>query len=165
LVLVLATFKAGLLPPDPACAFMLLLQSCMPPGGWLRGGGSVSARWRKGWGVLATFRARLLPSHPSCAFMPLLHAPRWLVAKGGAVTWFGGAEKKQLHRAYATTSCDGIATNGWLSKGFNRLTSGTARNPCFKKAQDIKEARNFWDCQELLLQKGLKPRNKMGRKG
>lgn len=31
-VLVLGTFRAGLLPPDPACVFMLLLQSCMPPG-------------------------------------------------------------------------------------------------------------------------------------
>lgn len=31
-VLVLAVQRAGLLPPDPACAFMLLLQSCMPPG-------------------------------------------------------------------------------------------------------------------------------------
>lgn len=32
-VLVLTAFRGGLLPPDPACAFMLLLQSCMPPGG------------------------------------------------------------------------------------------------------------------------------------
>jgi hypothetical protein len=39
-------------------------------------------------------------------------------------------KKKQLHRAR-----DYVATNGWLSKGCNRLTSGTARNPCFKKAQ------------------------------
>jgi hypothetical protein len=28
------------------------------------------------------------------------------------------------------------ATNGCLSKGCNRLTSGTAMNPCFKKAQE-----------------------------
>lgn len=28
--LVLGTLRLGLLPPDPACAFMLLLQSCMP---------------------------------------------------------------------------------------------------------------------------------------
>jgi hypothetical protein len=32
LVLVLGAARAGLLPPDPACTFMLLLQSCMPPG-------------------------------------------------------------------------------------------------------------------------------------
>jgi len=31
-VLVLGASQAGLLPPDPACTFMLLLQSCMPPG-------------------------------------------------------------------------------------------------------------------------------------
>jgi hypothetical protein len=31
-LMVLAAFRGGLLPPDPACAFMLLLQSCMPPG-------------------------------------------------------------------------------------------------------------------------------------
>lgn len=31
-VMVLAAFRGGLLPPDPACVFMLLLQSCMPPG-------------------------------------------------------------------------------------------------------------------------------------
>jgi hypothetical protein len=30
--LVLGASNAGLLPPDPACVFMLLLQSCMPPG-------------------------------------------------------------------------------------------------------------------------------------
>lgn len=30
--LVLGAVRAGLLPQDPACAFMLLLQSCMPPG-------------------------------------------------------------------------------------------------------------------------------------
>jgi hypothetical protein len=35
----------------------------------------------------------------------------------------------------AVTPCtrDYVATNGWLSKGRNRLTSGTARNPCFKR--------------------------------
>jgi hypothetical protein len=30
--LVLGAVRIGLLPPDPACTFMLLLQSCMPPG-------------------------------------------------------------------------------------------------------------------------------------
>jgi hypothetical protein len=39
----------------------------------------------------------------------------------------------------AVTPCtrDYVATNGWLSKGCNRLTSGTARNPCFTKAQQM----------------------------
>jgi hypothetical protein len=46
-------------------------------------------------------------------------------------------KKKQLHQEEeeAVTPCtrDYVATNGWLSKGRNRLTSGTARNPCFKR--------------------------------
>jgi hypothetical protein len=48
----------------------------------------------------------------------------------------------------AVTPCtrDYVATNGWLSKGRNRLTSGTARNPCFKRlkthAQRALKAKN-----------------------
>jgi predicted permease len=30
-LLVLGALRMGLLPADPVCAFMLLLQSCMPP--------------------------------------------------------------------------------------------------------------------------------------
>lgn len=44
LVLVLGVSRAGLLPPDPVCAFMLLLQSCMPPGGVLELLGSCRSR-------------------------------------------------------------------------------------------------------------------------
>jgi hypothetical protein len=44
-------------------------------------------------------------------------------------------EFRYEEEAVAPCTRDYVATNGWLSKGCNRLTSGTARNPCFKKAQ------------------------------
>jgi hypothetical protein len=50
--------------------------------------------------------------------------------------------RMRLQEEEAVTPCtrDYVATNGWLLKGCNRLTSGTARNPCFKKAQDARSA-------------------------
>jgi hypothetical protein len=53
----------------------------------------------------------------------------------------GQNRPKQVHRAHATTS---QRTAGYqkvneeevVSKGRSRLTWGTARNPCFKKAQN-----------------------------
>jgi hypothetical protein len=55
-----------------------------------------------------------------------------LVNRKGPASDGGPKEEEE-----AITPCtrDYVATNGWLSKGSNRLTSGTARNPCFKKAQ------------------------------
>jgi hypothetical protein len=46
----------------------------------------------------------------------------------------GGRGGVSEEEAVAPCTADYSATNGWLSKGCNRLTSGTARNPCFKQA-------------------------------
>lgn len=76
----------------------------------------------------------------------------------------------------AVTPCtrDYVATNGWLSKGRNRLTSGTARNPCFKRlkthaqrALNAKNGRNRNERDERATPAELPPsvENAAERKG
>jgi hypothetical protein len=74
----------------------------------------------------------------------------------------------------AVTPCtrDYVAMNGWLSKGRNRLTSGTARNPCFKRlkthaqrALNAKNGRNPNERDERVTPAELPPSVETLRKG
>jgi hypothetical protein len=84
--------------------------------------------------------------------------------------------KRAWKEEEAVTPCtrDYVATNGWLSKGRNRLTSGTARNPCFKRlkthaqrALNAKNGRNRSERDERATPAELPPsvENAAERKG
>lgn len=65
--LILAAMRLGLLPPEPVCAFMLLLQSCMPPAQNL----VLMMQLQPGTAGLAPATARLLLQMYTLAVVPV----------------------------------------------------------------------------------------------